>query len=124
MKDLGETSYVFRIKLLRDRKNKALALSQAMYIEVYIEKILKRFSIENSKKNLLLFRHGIPFPKEQYPKIDEKKQNMRKVSYAESVGSLIYAMSYTNQIFITLLVWWTDINLIMDRHIRLLSSIL
>ena len=56
-KDLGEASYILGIQLLRDRKNKVLALSQAMYIE----KILKRFSLENSKKGLWSFRHGIPF---------------------------------------------------------------
>ena len=42
MKDLGEISYILGIKLLRDRKNKTLALSQA----VYIDKILARFSME------------------------------------------------------------------------------
>ena len=48
IKDLGEASYILGIQLLRDRKNNVLALSQAMYIE----KILKRFSLENSKKGL------------------------------------------------------------------------
>ena len=60
MKDLGEASFVLRIKLLRDCKNKVLALSQA----AYIEKILQRSSIENSKKGFLPFRDGIPFSKE------------------------------------------------------------
>ena len=30
MKDLGEASYILEIKLLRDRKNRILALSQAV----------------------------------------------------------------------------------------------
>ena len=33
MKDLGDASYVLGIKLMRDRKNRRLALSQALYIE-------------------------------------------------------------------------------------------
>ena len=46
MKDLGEASYVLGIQILRDRKNKLLALSQANYID----KVLERFSMENSRK--------------------------------------------------------------------------
>ena len=45
MKDLGEANYILRIKLLRDRKNKVLALSQASYID----KIVTRFGMENPK---------------------------------------------------------------------------
>ena len=91
MKDLGETSYILGIKLLRDRKNKTLALSQA----VYIDKILARFSMENSKTGLLPFRHGITFSKDQSPKTSEEIERMRRVPYAEAVGSLMYAMLCT-----------------------------
>ncbi|WRX23197.1 Integrase [Theobroma cacao] len=41
MKDLGEASYVLGIKLIRDRKNKQIALSQASYID----KILAKFAM-------------------------------------------------------------------------------
>ncbi|KAH9780743.1 hypothetical protein KPL71_008200 [Citrus sinensis] len=91
MKDLGETSYILGIKLLRDQKNKTLALSQA----VYIDKILARFSMENSKTGLLPFRHGITFSNDQSPKISEEIERMRRVPYAEAVGSLMYAMLCT-----------------------------
>ena len=67
MTDIGEASYALGIKLLRDRKNKLIALSQ----ETYIDKVLKRFSMENSKKGLLPFRHGITFSKDQCPKTDQ-----------------------------------------------------
>ncbi|RVW14809.1 hypothetical protein CK203_072185 [Vitis vinifera] len=43
MKDLGEASYVLGIKILRDRANGVLKLSQ----RAYIEKILKRFNMHN-----------------------------------------------------------------------------
>ena len=49
MKDLGEASYVLGIQLIRDRKNKLLALSQASYID----KVLIRFLMQNSKKDNL-----------------------------------------------------------------------
>ena len=64
MKDLGEANYILEIKLLRDWKNKVLALSQ----DLYIDKILARVSMENSKKGTLPFRHGIHLSKEQSPK--------------------------------------------------------
>ncbi|XP_012833184.1 PREDICTED: uncharacterized protein LOC105954060 [Erythranthe guttata] len=40
MKDLGETAYILGIKLLRDRKNKMLGLSQTSYIDT-IERMKK-----------------------------------------------------------------------------------
>ena len=49
MKDLGEASYILGIQIIRDRKNKHLALSQASYID----KVLARFSMQDSKKGLL-----------------------------------------------------------------------
>ena len=45
MKDLGEASYIFKIKIYRDRSKRMLGLSQ----KLYIEKVLKRFSMKNSK---------------------------------------------------------------------------
>ena len=91
MKDLGEANYILGIKLLRDRKNKVLALSQASYID----KIVTRFGMENSKRGLLPFRHGIHLSKEQSPKTPEEKELMSKKPYASAVGSLMYAMLCT-----------------------------
>ena len=56
MKDLGKTNFILGIKLWRDRKNRMLGLSQARYID----KVLEQFSMQNSKKGLLPFRHGVP----------------------------------------------------------------
>ena len=57
MKDLGKASYILGIKLWQDRKNKILGLSQ----ERYIDKVLERFSMQNSKRGLVPLRHGLPF---------------------------------------------------------------
>ena len=91
MKDLGEANYILGIKLIRDRKNKLLALSQASYIH----KILVRFNMENSKRGSLPFRHGIHLSKEQSPKTPEQKERMSRIPYASAVGSLMYAMLCT-----------------------------
>ena len=76
------------IQLIRDRKNKFIALSQASYID----KILVRFSIQNSKKGNLPSDHGVHLSKEQYPKTTQEVEDLRHVPYALAVGSLMYAM--------------------------------
>ena len=91
MKDLGEASHILGIKLLRDRKQRMICLSQA----TYIDKILTRFSMHNSKKGFLPFRHGISLSKDQCPKTPEEIESMKIVPYASAVGSLMYAMLYT-----------------------------
>ena len=60
MKDLGEASYVLGIKIIRDRKKKLLALSQASYID----KVLSRYSMQNTKQGNLPSRHDIHLSKE------------------------------------------------------------
>ncbi|GJV50315.1 retrotransposon protein, putative, ty1-copia subclass [Tanacetum coccineum] len=50
MKDLGEASYILGIKIIRDRSKWLIALSQS----AYLEKILKKFRMENSREFLML----------------------------------------------------------------------
>ncbi|KAL0458364.1 UNVERIFIED_CONTAM: Retrovirus-related Pol polyprotein from transposon TNT 1-94 [Sesamum latifolium] len=64
MKDMGETSFFLGIKIYRDRSRKMLALTQSSYIE----KVLKRFKMEHSKRGLLPIRHGIKLSKKQSPR--------------------------------------------------------
>lgn len=60
MKNLDEARYILGIKVIRDRKKKMLALSR----EPYIDEVLARFNIQNSKKGNLPFRHGVALSKE------------------------------------------------------------
>ena len=73
MKDLGGANLILGIKLCRERKNKMLGLSQARYID----KVLERFSMQNSKKGLLPFRHGVPLSNDQRPKTQEDVDMLR-----------------------------------------------
>ena len=82
MKDLGEASYVLGIQIIRDRSKKLLALSQASYID----KVLARFSMQNSKKGLLPARHRIVLSNEQCPKTPQEEEDMRWVPYALAIG--------------------------------------
>ena len=91
IKDLGEASYVLGIQIIRDRKKRLLAMSQASYID----KILIRFGMQNSKKGNLPFRHGIHLSREQSPKTPQAVEEMRHIPYASAVGSLMYAMLCT-----------------------------
>ena len=91
MKDMGEAQYVLRIQIVRNRKNRTLAMSQASYID----KVLSRFKMQDSKRGLLPFRYGIHLSKEQCPKTPQEVEDMRRVPYASAVGSLMYAMLCT-----------------------------
>ena len=46
MKDLGQAAYILGIKIYRDRSKRLISLSQS----AYIDKVLKRFSMEDSKR--------------------------------------------------------------------------
>uniref|UniRef100_A0A2N9ILE2 Reverse transcriptase Ty1/copia-type domain-containing protein n=1 Tax=Fagus sylvatica TaxID=28930 RepID=A0A2N9ILE2_FAGSY len=64
MKDLGKANYILGIKLWLDRKNRMLGLSQT----AYVDKIMSKFSMQDSKKGLLPTRHGVPLSKDHCPK--------------------------------------------------------
>jgi len=51
--------------------------------------------MQNSKKGLLPFRHGVPLSNDQRPKTHEEKNKMRQVPYTSVVGSLMYVMLCT-----------------------------
>ena len=51
--------------------------------------------MQNSKKGLLLARHGIALSKDKCPKTPQEEEDMRRVPYASAVGSLMYAMLCT-----------------------------
>jgi hypothetical protein len=55
MKILGEASYILGIKILRDRKQRMLGLSQASYID----KTLSRYTIDQCKEALIPFRYKL-----------------------------------------------------------------
>ena len=46
MKDLREASYIMGIMIVRERSKRLIGLSQS----TYLDKVLKRFSMENLKK--------------------------------------------------------------------------
>ncbi|GJY24450.1 hypothetical protein Tco_0398108 [Tanacetum coccineum] len=61
MKDLGEATYILEIKIIHDRSNLLIALSQS----AYLEKILKKFRMENSKKGYTLMMEKTDYRKSE-----------------------------------------------------------
>ena len=78
MKDLGEANFVLGIQLFRERKNRMIALSQSSYID----KVLKKFAMQDSNKGGQPSRTGITLSLDDCPKTSEDKVYMEKVSYA------------------------------------------
>ncbi|KAK8974997.1 hypothetical protein V6N11_014409 [Hibiscus sabdariffa] len=91
MKDLGEASYILGVKIYRYRSRQLLGLSQS----TYIDKVLKRFSMEESKRGFLPMRHGISLSKEMCPSIPQERERMIQIPYASAIGSIMYAMICT-----------------------------
>ena len=89
--DRGEVSYILRIKVYRDRPKVILDLSQ----KLYIEKVLKRFRMENFKRGFLPLRHSISLSKTMCPTTSKEVQRMSRISYASTIGSLMYVMLCT-----------------------------
>ncbi|GKC26685.1 hypothetical protein Tco_1033979 [Tanacetum coccineum] len=89
MKDLGDATYILGIKIYRDRTKHLIGLSQ----DTYLDKILKRFRMENFKKGNLPLHHGIKISKDLCPKIDDELDKMSRVPYASAIGSIMYAMT-------------------------------
>ena len=63
--------------------------------KLYIEKVLNRFSMKNSKKRLSPLKHGIHLSKMMCLTTSRKIQRMSRIPYASTIGSLIYVMLCT-----------------------------
>ena len=91
MKHLGEASYILGIKIYRDRSQRLLGLSQSGYID----KVLKCFSTQDSKRGFLPMSHGIKLSKSQCPTTKDEREGMDKIPYSLAIGSIMYAMLCT-----------------------------
>jgi hypothetical protein len=91
MKDLGEASYILGIRIYRDRSRRLIGLSQS----TYLDKVLKRFNMESSKKGFLPMSHGVKLSKTQCPSTTDELSRMSAIPYASAVGSTMYAMICT-----------------------------
>ena len=91
MKDLGEATYILGIRIYRDRSRRLIGLSQS----AYLDKVLKKFNMESSKKGFLPMSHGVKLSKTQCPATTDERSRMSEIPYASAVGSIMYAMICT-----------------------------
>ncbi|GJY91359.1 retrotransposon protein, putative, ty1-copia subclass [Tanacetum coccineum] len=91
MKDLGDAAYILGIKIYRDRSKRLIGLCQS----AYIEKILKRYSMENSKRGTIPMQEKLKLSKSQGASTPAEIQRMQKIPYASAVGSIMYAVRCT-----------------------------
>jgi hypothetical protein len=91
MKHLREAAYILGIRIYRDISRRPIGLIQ----DTYIDKVLKHFSMEQSKKGFLPMSHGIHLSKTQCPSTTDELDRMSKVPYASAIGSIMYSMIST-----------------------------
>ncbi|GJZ65585.1 retrotransposon protein, putative, ty1-copia subclass [Tanacetum coccineum] len=81
MKDLGDAAYILGIKIYRDRSKRLIGLNQS----AYIEKILKRFYMENSKRGTIPMQEKLKLSKSQGASTPAEKQRMQNIPYASAM---------------------------------------
>ena len=91
MKDLGEAAYILGIKIYRDKSKRMIGLSQS----TYIDNVMNRFSMQNSKRGFLPMCHSISLSKTQCPMMQDERDRISKIPYASAIGSIMYAMLCT-----------------------------
>ena len=91
MKGLGEAQYILGIQIYRDRSKWMIGLSQ----RTYIDKVLDRFNMTNSKKGFLPMSHGMCLSKKQCPMTPDELGKMSRIPYASAIGFIMYAMICT-----------------------------
>ncbi|GJY77408.1 retrotransposon protein, putative, ty1-copia subclass [Tanacetum coccineum] len=91
MKDLGEAAFILGIKIYRDRSKRLIGLSQ----NAYIDKILKRYKMDNSKHGTIPMQERLDLNKSQGDQTPKEVNRMKNITYASAVGSIMYAVRCT-----------------------------
>ena len=91
MKDLGIAKQILGMRIIRDKANGTLKLSQSEYVK----KVLSGFNMNEAKPVSTPLGSHFKLSKEQSPKTEEERDHMSKVPYVSAIGSLMYAMVCT-----------------------------
>nr|GEX56534.1 hypothetical protein [Tanacetum cinerariifolium] len=83
----GEAAYILGIKIYRDRSRRLIGLCQS----AYIEKILKRYYMENYKRGSILMQEKLRLSKSTPVEL----KRMQNVPYASAVGFIMYVVRCT-----------------------------
>nr|GEW14494.1 retrotransposon protein, putative, Ty1-copia subclass [Tanacetum cinerariifolium] len=90
----SEAAYILGNKIYRDRSRRLIGLCQS----AYIEKILKRFCIKNSKHGSIPMQEKLELSKSQGASTPAELKRMQNVPYASAIGFIIdiKVSCYTN----------------------------
>ena len=91
MKDLGEAETILGIRIYRDRSKQLLELSQ----EKYIDRILKQFNMNDTKRGFIPLSQDVALSKEDCPTTREQREYMSRIPYTSAIGSIMYSMLCT-----------------------------
>nr|GEV36246.1 retrotransposon protein, putative, Ty1-copia subclass [Tanacetum cinerariifolium] len=91
MKDLGEAVFILGIKIYEDRSKRLIGLGQ----NAYMDKILKRYKMDNSKRGHIPMHEKLDLNKTQGASTPKEVKRMQNVPYASVVGSIMYTVRCT-----------------------------
>ena len=91
MKDLGAAKQILSMRIIRDKANGTLKLSQLEYVK----KIFSRFNMNEPKPISTPLGSHFKLSKEQSSKTEEEMDHMSKMPYTSAIGCLMYAMVCT-----------------------------
>ncbi|GKE29130.1 retrotransposon protein, putative, ty1-copia subclass, partial [Tanacetum coccineum] len=83
--------FILGIKIYRDRSKRLIRLSQS----AYMDKILKRYKMDNSKRGHIPMQERLDLNKTQGASTPEEVKRMQNIPYASAVGSIMYAVRCT-----------------------------
>ncbi|GKC60421.1 hypothetical protein Tco_1088019, partial [Tanacetum coccineum] len=87
----GEAAFILGIKIYRDRSKRLIRLSQS----AYMDKILKRYRIDNYKRGNISMQERFDLNKTQGASTPEELKRMQNAPYASVVGSIMYTIRCT-----------------------------
>nr|GEU67251.1 hypothetical protein [Tanacetum cinerariifolium] len=82
MKDLGEASFIYGIKIYRYRSKQLIGLGQ----NAYMDKILKRYKMDNSKRGHIPMKERLDLSKTQGTSTPKEVKRMQNVPYASAMA--------------------------------------
>ncbi|GJU85926.1 retrotransposon protein, putative, ty1-copia subclass [Tanacetum coccineum] len=91
MKDLGKEAFILGIKIYRDRSKQLIGLGQ----NAYMDKILKRYKMDNSKRGHIPMQERLDLNKTQGASTPKEVKRMQNAPYASIVCSIMYVVRCT-----------------------------
>nr|GEW05300.1 retrotransposon protein, putative, Ty1-copia subclass [Tanacetum cinerariifolium] len=104
----------FDEEIKKDRSRRLIRLSQ----NAYLDKILKRYKMDNSKRGSILMQVDLHLSKSQCATTSIEMKCMQNVPYASAVGSIMYTQSYE----LTVIVMLDSKPIEMTRNLKLAAK--